>query len=180
MHQGASISRADDPRLERVFRTLPTFRAASFTPPVDEGPDLPTRTSLAEKLGALTGTRPAVAVEALAESVRKRFGPWLKWLAASSQAYEDSACAYPIRSPGPPTSSSVFGAAQIPRWVEYQRQTWTDFVSGCESVSELARVLEDDLAAVQAAKREVDLGSGGSLKPSSSASSGTARPSRER
>ena len=75
VHQGARISRADDPRLERVFRTLPTFRAASFTPPVDEGPDLPTRTSLAEKLGALTGTRPAVAVEALAESVRKRFGP---------------------------------------------------------------------------------------------------------
>src|SRR5919205_312922 len=62
-------------RLERVFRTLPTLRGGSCTPPVDEGPDLPTRTSLAERLGALTGTRPAVAVEALAESVRQRFGP---------------------------------------------------------------------------------------------------------
>src|SRR5439155_25212335 len=40
-------------------------------------------------------------------------------------------------------------------------QTWIDLVSGCESVSELARVLEDDLETVQAAKREVDLGSGG-------------------
>ena len=74
VHQGARISRADDPRLERVFRTLPTFRAASFTPPVDEVPIFrPERAS--QRSLALTGTRPAVAVEALAESLRKRFGP---------------------------------------------------------------------------------------------------------
>ena len=170
VHQGARISRADDPRLERVFRTLPTFRAASFTPPVDEGPDLPTRTSLAEKLGALTGTRPAVASRRWRRAFASDSAPKRKWLAASSQAYEDSACAYPIRSPGPPTSSSVFGAAQIPR-LGYRAQTWTDLVSGCESVSELARVLEDDLEAVQAAKREVDL-EAAALKPNSSASSG--------
>jgi hypothetical protein len=161
VHQGARISRADDPRLERVFRTLPTFRAASFTPPVDEGPDLPTRTSLAEKLGALTGTRPAVAVEALAESVRKRFGPEAEVVSRVVAGLRGLG----LRVPDPVTRTADIlerlRSGTDSEVVSTSAQTWTDLVSGCESVSELARVLEDDLEAVQAAKREVDLGSGG-------------------
>lgn len=161
VHQGARISRADDPRLERVFRTLPTFRAASFTPPVDEGPDLPTRTNLAERLGALTGTRPAVAVEALAESVRQRFGPEVEVVSRVVAGLRGLG----LRVPDPVTRTADIlerlRSGTDSEVVSTCAQTWTDLVSGCESVSELARVLEDDLEAVQAAKREVDLGSGG-------------------
>jgi hypothetical protein len=161
VHQGARISRADDPRLERVFRTLPTFRAASFTPPVDEGPDLPTRTSLAEKLGALTGTRPAVALEALAESVRQRFGPEAEVVSRVVAGLRGLG----LRVPDPVTRTADIlerlRSGTDSEVVSTSAQTWTDLVSGCESVSQLARVLEDDLEAVQAAKREVDLGSGG-------------------
>ena len=161
VHQGARISRADDPRLERVFRTLPTFRAASFTPPVDEGPDLPTRTSLAEKLGALTGSRPAVAVEALAERVRQRFGPEAEVVSRVVAGLRGLG----LRVPDPVTRTAEIlerlRSGTDSEVVSTSAQTWTDLVSGCESVSELARVLEDDLEAVQSAKREVDLGSGG-------------------
>jgi hypothetical protein len=161
VHQGARISRADDPRLERVFRTLPTFRAASFTPPVDEGPDLPTRTTLAEKLGALTGTRPAVAVEALAESVRHRFGPEAEVVSRVVASLRGLG----LRVPDPVTRTAEIlerlRSGTDSEIVSTSAQTWTDLASGCELVSELARVLEDDLEAVQAAKREVDLGTGG-------------------
>jgi hypothetical protein len=161
VHQGARIGRADDPRLERVFRTLPTFRAASFTPPVDEGPDLPTRTTLAEKLGALTGTRPAVAVEALAESVRKRFVPEAEVASRVIAGLRGLG----LRVPDPATRTADIldrlRSGTDSEVVSTSAQTWTDLVGGCQSVSELARVLEDDLETVQAAKREVDLGSGG-------------------
>ena len=135
VHQGARISRADDPRLERVFRTLPTFRAASFTPPVDEGPDLPTRTSLAEKLGALTGTRPAVAIEALAESVRQRFGPEAEVVSRVVAGLRGLG----LRVPDPVTRTADIlerlRSGTDSEVVSTSAQTWTDLVGGCKSVS---------------------------------------------
>ena len=85
-------------------------------------------------------------------------------------AYEDSACAYPIRSPGPPTSSRLRSGTDS-EVGSTSAQTWTDLVSGCESVSELARVLEDDLEAVQA-RNGRSIWEAAASKPSSSASSG--------
>jgi hypothetical protein len=161
VHQGSRISRADDPRLERVFRTLPAFRAASFIPPSDVGPDLPTRTALAEKLGALTGTRPAVAVESLAEAVRERF---------LGETEVVSRVVASLRGLGLPVPEPVTRTADIlerlrggtdSEVVSTAAQTWTDLVSGSEAVSRLARVLDDDLETVRRAKREIDLGSAG-------------------
>src|SRR5204862_8260708 len=138
--------------------TLPTFRAAAFTQPVDEGPDLPPRAKLAEKLGALTGARPAGAVEALAESVRQRFGPEAEVVGRVVAGLRGLG----LRVPDPVTRTADIlerlRSGTDSEVVSSSAQTWTDLVSGCESVSELARVLDDDLEAVQAAKREVELG----------------------
>ncbi|HXF72495.1 MAG TPA: BREX system P-loop protein BrxC [Actinomycetota bacterium] len=72
-HQGARIANPRDPRLERVFGTLPGFRAATFAPQREVDPDM--RARVAKRLQELTGERPSIAADQLAASLRRTFAP---------------------------------------------------------------------------------------------------------
>lgn len=73
VHQGARIASPRDPRLEKVFGTLPGFRSATFVPQREVDPDM--RARVARKLQELTGERPPIAADQLAASVRRAFAP---------------------------------------------------------------------------------------------------------
>ena len=74
-HQGQRISAVTDRRLDTVFRGVQPFRSAVIRPPADTGPDLATRSRLAERLTELTGSTCPVALDELAARVRATFGP---------------------------------------------------------------------------------------------------------
>lgn len=72
-HQGARIANPRDPRLERVFGTLPGFRAATFAPQREVDPDM--RARVAKRLQELTGERPSIAADQLVAALRRTFAP---------------------------------------------------------------------------------------------------------
>jgi hypothetical protein len=73
--QGQRITSVTDRRLDSVFRGVAPFRSIVVRPPVDTGPDLPTRSRLAERITGLTGQTCAVALDELANRARAAFGP---------------------------------------------------------------------------------------------------------
>lgn len=75
IHQGQRITRADDPRLDQVFGTLPRFRAAAFGPPAHTDVPLEMRVELAEKLEHLGRQLAGHSTDALAAEVRSVFAP---------------------------------------------------------------------------------------------------------
>lgn len=72
-HQGQRVTAATDRRLDSVFRGVAPFRLALVRPPVDTGPDLETRSRLAERVSDLTGSRCPVSLDELAARLRDRF-----------------------------------------------------------------------------------------------------------
>jgi hypothetical protein len=69
--QGARIGNPRDPRLDRVFGTLPGFRAAAFAPQREV--DLDMRTRVARRLQQFTGEREPIAADELAKRIRQVF-----------------------------------------------------------------------------------------------------------
>jgi len=69
--QGARIGNPRDPRLDRVFGTLPGFRAAAFAPQREVDVDM--RARVARRLQQFTGEREPVATDELAKRVRQVF-----------------------------------------------------------------------------------------------------------
>ncbi len=74
-YQGQRITAVTDRRLDNVFRGVAPFRSIVVRPPTDTGPDLPTRSRLAERLTAATGQTCPVALDELATRLRAAFGP---------------------------------------------------------------------------------------------------------
>jgi len=73
IHQGTRIANPRDPRLEKVFGTLPGFRSATFAPQREVDPDM--RARVARRIQDLTGERPTIAADQLAAAVRRTFAP---------------------------------------------------------------------------------------------------------
>jgi hypothetical protein len=73
IYQGARITNPRDSRLEKVFGTLPGFRAATFAPQREVDPNMKAR--VAERIQQLTGERPTIAADQLATAVRRTFAP---------------------------------------------------------------------------------------------------------
>lgn len=74
-YQGQRITAVTDRRLDSVFRGVAPFRSIVVRPPTDTGPDLPTRSRLAERLTDETGQTCPVALDELATRARAAFGP---------------------------------------------------------------------------------------------------------
>lgn len=73
IYQGARIANPRDARLDKVFGTLPGFRATAFAPQREVDPDM--RARVAKRMRELTGERPPIAAEQLAAKVRETLGP---------------------------------------------------------------------------------------------------------
>ncbi|MCY3948481.1 MAG: BREX system P-loop protein BrxC, partial [Acidimicrobiaceae bacterium] len=71
--QASRITSYTDHRLEPIFAKLPTFRAASFRPAEESGPDLDVRGKVAEWLHELTGEPVGIDVGSLAHRGRSVF-----------------------------------------------------------------------------------------------------------
>ncbi|MCD6541517.1 BREX system P-loop protein BrxC [Candidatus Bipolaricaulota bacterium] len=69
--KGARITNPRDPRLDKVFGTLPGFRSAAFAPQREVDPDM--RARVAKKLQRLTGEREPIATDELARRIRQAF-----------------------------------------------------------------------------------------------------------
>jgi hypothetical protein len=76
--QGARIANPRDPRLERVFGTLPGFRAAAFAPQREVDPDM--RARVGRRLEQVTGEREPIATDELAKRIRQVFRSYSDFL----------------------------------------------------------------------------------------------------
>lgn len=159
--QGARITRRDDTRLEGVFRTLPSFRAASFRLQADDEVDLEVRTKVAERLGELTGAPPSPVIDALGPLLRSTF-------ASDAEACDRVGAALrPLRISVPEAVERT--AAIISRLregsdgetVRTAAETWADLLAGRQVVKKLDAALTDDPHTLGDAIAQVREGPGG-------------------
>ena len=159
-HQAARIASARDKRLEKVFGTIPAFRASTFAPQREL--DIEVRARLARRLAELTGDQPPLAVEELAARARAVFVPD----AASCQRVAAGLGALGLPVPDPVTRAQriiaelVSGADEDA--VKTADETWNDLVAGRELGRRLDRSLDADaLATLRRALDELRQGAGG-------------------
>jgi hypothetical protein len=160
LYQGARITNPTDQRLQKVFGTLPGFRAATFTPQRELDPD--TRARVARKLGELTGERPPIATDQLAARLRNYF----KGAAEAGGRVEAT-----FRGLGLPVPEAVqrareigAGLAEAPdsEAIKTCDDTWADLVEGHRQARRLDEQLDEAaLRTLRAARDEVARGAGG-------------------
>jgi hypothetical protein len=147
---GARLRRADDPRLERVFGAIPTFRSTSFAPQQDEvGIEL--RAQMAERLQKLTGERPQLPVEELARALRATFAPDGEACKRVSAAFGAFGLDLP---PAVARMNEVVGrllAEDDRDAVRTASQSWADLIAGREAARSLDEVLRADTPALRQA-----------------------------
>jgi hypothetical protein len=71
IYQGGRVGNPKDVRLEKIFGTLPGFRATAFAPQREV--DLDMRARVARRLQELTGEPPSIAADQLAARIRETF-----------------------------------------------------------------------------------------------------------
>ena len=149
--QASRITSHTDHRLEPIFARLPTFRAASFRPAEDTGPDVEVRGEVAEWLHELTGVPVGLDVGSLAERGRTDFAD--------------------LRQPCTQAKSTLSGAGlQVPEQldvmdellgrlsgpdddlvVETIHERRSDLAEGRAAVDALASIVETEMPALRAA-----------------------------
>jgi hypothetical protein len=162
MHQAARITAASDARLDKVFGTIPAFRAASFAPAKD-AKDVPleVRTELGGRLHELTGMKPPVDIAGLAGVLRAFFEPDTEICATVAAG---------LRGAGLPVPDFVTNTQNIvtslrnlsnPEVILTLRNAWADLIPGRNTARKLAETLDDDLAVYRRAGRQLDAGAVG-------------------
>ena len=154
---GAHLRRADDVRLERVFSTIPTFRAASFAPQEEEV-GIEIRTQLAEKLQKLTGERPPLPVEDLARALRTTFAP-------DGEACRRVAAAFSaLGLQSPPVVGRMIdvvtrlGVEEDRDCVRTAAQSWADLTAGRGAAGELDELVGIEASTLRDAIEQAHLG----------------------
>ena len=152
VHQGQRISDADDRRLDQVFGTIPAFRAAAFRNPTDANVPIDERIDLAKKLETFGAHVTGHSTGALAQVVRREFGP----LRAPVDRVTSTLKGVGIAVPEPVTRTQAIldriTAEDDVEVVTTARATWSDLTAGLEAVTTLDGFLAqhtDDLRAAQ-------------------------------
>jgi flagellar biosynthesis/type III secretory pathway protein FliH len=161
VHQGARLTRPEDARLDKVFGTIPAFRAASFRPQTEGDIPIETRTAVAEKLAPLIGEQPSPAVDVLGPKIRDLFLAGAPAIERVNSALRALGLVVPeavIR-----TSALVerLRSADDAEAVRTAHEAWADLIDGSEAISKLDAVLVEDLESLQAAKEQIRLGAYG-------------------
>lgn len=158
IHQGARIRGSADARLDRVFGALPSFRAASFVPPIDDDVPLDVRAELAEHIGELLGSHPPIATDQLAQLVRSTFGSDVQ-IASRVNA---GLCGAGLRVPEPVTrTASILDRIENgtdSETVTTAAQSWNDLTTGRVLLEDFDKILEQDLATLRDAHQQIVLG----------------------
>ncbi|MDI7276728.1 MAG: BREX system P-loop protein BrxC, partial [Anaerolineae bacterium] len=141
VHQGVRFANPRDSRLEKLFGTLPGFRAAAFVPQREVDPDM--RARAAGRLQAWTGNRPPLATDQLASHLKEAF-----------RAYREpcTRVSATLSGIGLPVPDAVMRALDFVRGFEEAShedviktcdETWADLVEGCRTAGRLAELLDE-------------------------------------
>ncbi|MGQ0678937.1 MAG: BREX system P-loop protein BrxC [Actinomycetota bacterium] len=142
-YQGQRITSISDRRLDSVFRGVAPFRTITVRLPTDTGPDLPTRSRLAERMTELTGQNCPVALEALASRGRLALHPHREPVTAVVSF---------LTGAGLPVPTSVEAARRVlgalddddAYLVAELSRDWDDLLAGIAAAQPLVDVMADD------------------------------------
>ncbi|MGH9155781.1 MAG: BREX system P-loop protein BrxC [Acidimicrobiales bacterium] len=142
-HQGQRITSVSDRRLDSVFRGVAPFRSVVVRPPVDTGPDLPTRSRLAQRVTELTGQTCPVSLDELANRARAAFGADRQPVAEVVSFLNGAGVAVPsaieaaLRVLGALGSDDAYLVTEL-------AAGWDDLQAGLRAVRPVREVIADD------------------------------------
>jgi hypothetical protein len=140
--QGARIANPRDPRLDRVFGTLPGFRTASFVPQREVDPDM--RARVAKRLQALSGERAPLAADQLARQVREFFRQDRERFARVIATLQALAIPAPEAVIRVKSMVDGFSGSSDEEVIKLCDEAWTDLVSGRALMHRLDQLLDED------------------------------------
>lgn len=142
-YQGQRITSVTDRRLDNVFRGVAPFRTIVVKPPVDTGPDLPTRSRLAERITETTGQTCPVALDELANRARAAFGAHRQPVAEAVSFLNGAGLAVPTSIE---TARRVLGALgdDDAYLVTELAKGWDDLQAGLLAVRPVLEVIAED------------------------------------
>jgi hypothetical protein len=141
IHGGRRIANPRDPRLEKVFGTLPGFRAATFVPQREVDPDM--RARVAERIQQLTGERPAIAADQLAAAVRRTFVPSLQAAASVAASLRALGVGVPDLLRRGTEVIEEMERAPDDEVVKTADETWSDLAAARSAAMRLHELLDD-------------------------------------
>jgi hypothetical protein len=164
-YQAARIASARDKRLEKVFATIPAFRATTFAPQREL--DIEVRARVANRLAELTGEAPPLAVEELAATARTVFGPDAGSCQRVAARLQALGLAVPATVSRAQALIAELMAAADDDVVKTTDETWSDLVAGRDLGRRLDIALDDEaLVSLRLALDEVRRGTKGLNEPS--------------
>jgi hypothetical protein len=159
-YQGTKIGNPSDHRLERVFGRIGDFRASSFAPPA-EGPSVETRVEVADKLGKLTGARPAIDVEGLAAAIREFFAGDSECCSRIAAGLLGAGLSVPEAVTRLQNVVGSFPQSSDADVITIAAGQWADLTADHDVVTKLGETLDDDLPLVRKAQAELQAGGDG-------------------
>lgn len=158
-HQGARISAARDARLDKVFGTIPAFRAASFAPAKDIN-DVPldVRVDVAEKLHALTGNKPPTDVDGLARMLREAFEPDIEICTRVAAGLAGAGLPVPDAVTNTHNIVASLRTLSDPEVILTLRSAWADLEANRGVVRKLDETLDEDLVLWRRAREQLVAG----------------------
>jgi hypothetical protein len=140
--QGARIGNPRDPRLDRVFGTLPGFRAAAFAPQREV--DLEMRARVARRLQQFTGEREPVATDELAKRIRQVFRSHSDVLTSVTASLRALGLPVPASVDRARTFMETCGNATDEEVIKTCDDAWEDLRAGLDGATRWHSALDDE------------------------------------
>jgi adenylylsulfate kinase-like enzyme len=158
--QGARIANPRDARLDRVFGTLPGFRAALVVPQREVDPDM--RARVARRLQQATGDKPPIATDELAARLRAFFTSYREPLASVTAALQGLGMPVPDALLRARQMVEGFRDASDEEVIKTCDEAWGDLMDGLRLAERLAsRLDEEGLGLLRTAQDTVRHGTDG-------------------
>lgn len=149
--QASRITSHTDHRLDPIFAKLPTFRAASFRPSEDTGPDVEVRGEVAEWLHELTGEPVGLDVASLAQRGRTLFAALRQPCTEARSTLRGAGLDVPVQLEVMDELLGRLSGSDDDLVVETMNERRTDLAEGRAAVTELATVVENEMPTLRSA-----------------------------
>lgn len=149
--QTLRITSHTDHRLEPIFAKLPTFRAASFRPAEDTGPDADVRGEVADWLQELTGERVGLDVGSLAQRGRAIFADLRQPCTEAKSMLRGADLSVPEQLDLMDELLARVSGHDDDLVVETMRERRADLADGRKAVAALASVVENEMPTLRSA-----------------------------
>ena len=149
--QASRITSHTDHRLEPIFAKLPTFRAASFRPAEDTGPNVDVRGEVAEWLHKLTGEPVGLDVGSLAQRGRAVFADLRQPCTEAKSTLRGAGLRVPEQLGVMDELLARLSGTDDDLVVETMHERGTDLADGRAAVAALATVVENEVPTLRSA-----------------------------